>query len=302
MKTMHGNCENEEMKKKIIFVIQEKAEELGRAPKQNEIGYTYKEIQKSFGSMKQALVEANVQEIIEKEKQNILKKVKVLSEELGRIPTQKEIGITHYRIKAYFGSSKEMIALSDVDTTIMKGKNRRTRTKTKEEVLQMVHEEIKELGRVPVYRKLKCRNLVDKHFGSWNEMLEEAGLPKKQRNIRLEKEEILKNIHKKAKELGRTPKINEVEGAKSLIRNLGKGWKELLREEELSSSEEELLNAVRKIGEKLGRTPTCREVPIANVMTYRYGTWNKVLEAAGFEKREKFKGEGAGKKKINKLQ
>lgn len=48
----------EESKKKMMLDIQEKASKLGRAPRQKEIGYTYREIQQCFGSMKEAIRES----------------------------------------------------------------------------------------------------------------------------------------------------------------------------------------------------------------------------------------------------
>ncbi|BCT30477.1 homing endonuclease associated repeat-containing protein [Bacillus velezensis] len=74
---------------------------------------------------------------------------------------------------------------------------------TKKELIQILQQKEKELGRTPKAKEVKQYKAILKLFGSYKKALEAAGLSK---NKKYTEEELISELQKKAKELGRTPK------------------------------------------------------------------------------------------------
>ncbi|WP_231258602.1 homing endonuclease associated repeat-containing protein [Clostridium botulinum] len=120
---------------------------------------------------------------------------------------------------------------------------------TNEQILQIIRDKAKELGRVPKRREVGMWNTIYNRFGSWNNALIEAGLTPKV-IYGLSKEEILGIIKKWAKEHNKTPSISDWTQAKkngeyllevrAIQRKFNLKWNEILQ---LAGLE---VNAIRK--------------------------------------------------------
>lgn len=80
---------------------------------------------------------------------------------------------------------------------------------TDEQLIKIIQDKAKELGRPPRKREVKQHFVIMKRFGSWNKALIKAGLVPAWKTDMLTKEECIALIRKKAKELGRTPYAKE---------------------------------------------------------------------------------------------
>lgn len=136
-------------------------------------------------------------------------------------------------------------------------------------------------------------------FGSWNDVIKEAGLTP---NVRkdISKSELREELQRLAEELGRPPRKYEMTnrgkfGSATYKRKFG-SWSNAIIDAglELSNiqkrySEEELLQKLRDIGNEIeGDLPSTKDLERlggVTVATYRnrFGSWNEALEKAGFE-------------------
>ncbi len=87
---------------------------------------------------------------------------------------------------------------------------------TDDDLIKIIQEKYKELGRVPRRREIKQNGVIRTRFGSWNNALIKAGLIPSRSTEKLTQEDCIKLIRKKAKELGRTPYAREWNEDKTL--------------------------------------------------------------------------------------
>ena len=166
---------------------------------------------------------------------------------------------------------------------------------TDEDLIEILQEKEKELGRSPKAKEVKQWATIIKHFGSFNRGLEAAGLtPGKVRDYT--EEELIEILQYKAKELGRTPKSNEIKQFQTIVKHFGSFNQGLEaaglafnRERSRSNpyTKEELIEILQHKAKKLGRTPTQREVKQAGIIQKHFGSFNKGLEAAGLPTNKK---------------
>lgn len=105
-----------------------------------------------------------------------------------------------------------------------------------EDLIKIIQDKYKELGRVPRRRDVKQFDTITKRFGSWNNALIEAGFVPSWKTEQLTQEDYIDLILKKAKELGRAPYAKEWDEDKTLpgidkIRKVfnGKSWFEIVQ-------------------------------------------------------------------------
>lgn len=114
-------------------------------------------------------------------------------------------------------------------------------------------------------------------------------------------EELVKNLCKVAKELGRSPTMNEISKREdcphhSTYVNRFGSWTCALKTAELESGtrpskipKDKLLSQLRQVANNLGRPPTIQELdekdntPNSSTYITRFGTWITALERAGLE-------------------
>lgn len=78
-----------------------------------------------------------------------------------------------------------------------------------DDLIRIIQDKAKELGRVPRRRDVKQFDVIAKRFGSWNNALIKAGFTPSWKTKEYSREDYIKMIRTKAKELGRTPYARE---------------------------------------------------------------------------------------------
>ncbi|MFQ6009652.1 MAG: homing endonuclease associated repeat-containing protein [Candidatus Aenigmatarchaeota archaeon] len=266
-----------------------------------------------FGSYNNALKEAGLDINVKKGRYTDKKLIELLqnkAKELGRTPSQRGMeedgslpsGRTY---QDRFGSWNEALDAAGLGT------NRDFYTD--KELLSLLKNKAEELGRTPTVREVNTdksmpgASTYSDRFGSWNKAVKAAGL--EPYNQKFEKqysnEELLNVLKKKAKELGRTPHVSDIDADKSIAsiaiyyQRFG-SFKNALKEAGLERknynySDEELVDILKKKHEEAGKSPTAREIdedksiPSSNTYISRFGSWNKALEAANIEPNYKIK-------------
>ncbi|MBU4373433.1 MAG: hypothetical protein KJ714_03125 [Euryarchaeota archaeon] len=215
-------------KNELIVSLQNKAKELGRTPTCRDIEddaqmpslYPYYII---FGSIPNALKQAGMmpnrvgmhKKYTDPELLDILRSK---ARSLGRTPTSEDMdadqslpsGMT-YRYR--FGSFRQAIRKAGLESTI-----RHYVQHSNEELLNMLREKAKTLGRSPIPREIDIDpNMPSsmafrRHFGSIRNAIKEAGLLQSESKacLRYTKEDLLNMLKAKAKELGRVPTQDEL--------------------------------------------------------------------------------------------
>lgn len=139
-------------------------------------------------------------------------------------------------------------------------------------------------------------------FGSWLEALQEAGIPLDPRNVGYDRETLLEHLHTLAEDLGRTPKLADLETVDgpcgtTYSSHFG-SWGAALAEAGLEADpgnrrydKDELLDILRDVAAELGHAPTMAELweredlPTPSAYKYRFGRWNDALREAGLTPR-----------------
>ncbi|MFA9427347.1 homing endonuclease associated repeat-containing protein [Natronorubrum sp. A-ect3] len=173
---------------------------------------------------------------------------------------------------------------------------------TKEELLTELHRLAEELDRTPTTEQMTRLSKYgvgsyQRHFGSWNDALIEAGLAP---NVRIDipREELLEELEGAANRLGRSPTREEIPemskfSAEPYKREFG-SWNEALRASELpvvkreKIADEELLDDLQRVAGELGGTPSRAQMErhgtyFPSIYPKRFGTWNAAVEEAGLE-------------------
>jgi hypothetical protein len=142
-----------------------------------------------------------------------------------------------------------------------------------------------------------------KRFGSWTAALRAAGLPV----VGYDRETLLEMLRELVAKLGRTPVCRELSQlglpwAQTYANHFG-SWTAALAELGLEPKvgntryeRDELLAVLRDLDRELGHAPSQAELrkreglPHPSTYKYRFGSWNKALEAAGLTPRRRMGG------------
>jgi hypothetical protein len=141
-----------------------------------------------------------------------------------------------------------------------------------------------------------------KRFGSWTKALRAAGLPVDPHSVGYDRETLLEMLRELVAELGRVPVSRELPGLGlpnhvTYAKHFG-SWAAALAEIGLEPKvgntrygRDELLDVLRDLDRVLGHAPSQAELkeqeglPHPSTYKYRFGSWNKALEAAGLTPR-----------------
>lgn len=161
-----------------------------------------------------------------------------------------------------------------------------------------------ELGRTPKvvdvqeYCRFSVKTYQDR-YGSWNDALEAAGFDPNKR-MGISEDMLLEEIHRLAKELGRTPLHKDLVKRGKIsskpFRDTFGTWNAALEEAGYTVTyhrgltDEQLLDELKRMAEDLGRAPTLEEMEeegAYGTTTYdsRFGSWTSALKEAGLDLR-----------------
>jgi hypothetical protein len=144
---------------------------------------------------------------------------------------------------------------------------------SKQELIRFVKMKAKELGRTPSLeeinrdKRLPCRSIYYKYFGSYKNALEKAGL--KPKPIGYDCIQILELLKKKAKEIGRVPKMIEIDSDPNMpdtgvYRRCYGTFTTAVRKAGYTPfreySNKEMLKLFKTKAKELGRSPTIIEI------------------------------------------
>ncbi|KRT87143.1 MULTISPECIES: homing endonuclease associated repeat-containing protein [Bacillus] len=198
-------------KEELIEMLKSRAEELGRSPRQREVKQ-YSTIVNHFGTFNNGLEAARLIPNKDYTKEELIEILQQRSKELGRSPKKEEVK-QDQTIRRNFGSFNKGLEAAGLTP----GKRREY---TEEELIDILQNKAKELGRPPKKREVRQWSAIVKHFGSFNKGLEAAGLtPRKRREYT--EEELIHILQEKAKELGRSPKQMEVKQWSTIVKRFG---------------------------------------------------------------------------------
>lgn len=140
-------------------------------------------------------------------------------------------------------------------------------------------------------------NTYERHFGSWNDALREAGLDV-QLPRDIDKSDLVEEFHRLADEVGRAPKQDEMSelGGYTIDPYIARWgtWNNVIEDLGYEANftpnipREELLSALSDLADEVDRTPTAGECQTQcrySLKAYQteFGTWNEALRAAGLE-------------------
>jgi hypothetical protein len=142
-----------------------------------------------------------------------------------------------------------------------------------------------------------------RHFGSWLEALEAAGIEPEPSQTGYAREELLESLRDLAEQLSRAPRMVDTDedprtpSSSTYLRHFG-SWLKALEAagiqpgpRQTGYSRDELLDSLRMLAQELGRAPTGREMsargdlPHATTYWKRFGRWNAAVRAAGLTPR-----------------
>lgn len=170
--------------------------------------------------------------------------------------------------------------------------NYKTRRYTKEVLIEIIQEKAKTLNRTPKRSEIKEACSVVRVFGSFSDGIVAAGLKPTRRKFnrkpcnKTSNQEIIIEIQNKAKELGRTPKISEVDIGKIAINKFG-SWNKALQAAGLevnqkSYTRSEIIQLFQEYAKENNRTPRQCDLSINdNVCRRIFGSWSEAVRAAG---------------------
>ena len=220
-----------------------------------------------------------------------------------------------YSIRKHFGYLKDLNKQLGYDIKLKEAKEKSDRERAIKE-----YKELKEkLGRVPFSTDLPSVSLYGRLFGGWNKFLDFMGEPSERRTMRrsnkvklikykpepLSKEEeskiyqeYVKEYYRIKQELGRVPKIEELEKMCKFsvgshfntvfgTKGKGKGYTFFLKsigDEPYFKrfSDQELIERYKKAKEKVGRIPFLKELKVSSdFFKKRFGGYNNFLLKIG---------------------
>lgn len=163
---------------------------------------------------------------------------------------------------------------------------------TNNELIKKVQKLAKELNKVPERKEFEYQFEAIRSFGTWNNFLKKADLKATRQyvpNEAISNVFLIKDIQKKANELGKTPALREYEYNSYVIRRFGT-WGAFLKEAGLNNVKQGrpkknvpvdfLIKDVQKQAKALGRTPLLREYEYRSYAIRHFGTWRTFLKKA----------------------
>lgn len=242
---------------------------------------------------------------MEIDRNKLILEMQRLSKELGKTPSKKDIKAhSKYKLNQYI---KTFSTLTNAwkCAGLQPNTNCFTKKYSNEEILKEINRVAKNLNKTPTYdelnhlSKIRPRTMVDR-FGSFNNAIISAGLVPHNYNVK--EKEIIEEIVRISKKLGKTPsekeftthsilsadlvklrfgRFNKALVMAGLRVNIGRGL-----------SFEDIKSEIERISKLLNKTPTRREL-IKYSKTFRSikavllatksKTWNECLTKCGFE-------------------
>lgn len=192
------NTPQEYSDQELLTHLQNLADELDKTPSSkdmNEHGDHHTETYRQrFDSWNNALEEAGLEKnrddprkgTVEERKQHLLDELAELTEDLGRVPTQKEVrkytNHSHNTYYKHFGSIKQAVEQTDLDLdTIDTSRKTHPRSITNDELLEELRRLADELDRPPKVNDIKTKGKYSytpyrDRFDSHDDALRQAGL------------------------------------------------------------------------------------------------------------------------------
>jgi len=219
-------------------------------------------------------------------KNELLSMIRSRAESIARTPLTKYFPYSS-SVRYKFDSWNSAIQLSGLDPNTRKGIPKYSRS----ELIQMIQEKAKEIGRTPRYVDFKKASTAIHRFGSWNNALKEAGLEPNARTKghKFNRDELIELIRKKSQKLGHSPSFREFHYSSQASQLFG-SWNKALRASGLKVrktnpinkfTDHELLSMIRDLFIKLGHTPRTNDFKHFSMAAYRFDSWNNAVKMAG---------------------
>ncbi|MBI2557982.1 hypothetical protein HYW20_01560 [Candidatus Woesearchaeota archaeon] len=233
-------------KEELIRIIQDYSKAIERTPKMKEVACDrnlppINRFIKIFGSWNSTLENAGlkINAIGKYDNNYLLKKLVDIKRKVQRNPKLEDLKYFEDSPSSFvyfrrFGSWNNALRLAGLKINVRKDYK-------KEELLKLLKDKAKELGRSPKIEDLGPKNSMpdkdpyERCFGGFNKALEAAGLEVMYVFRKWTKEEVIKWLKYKYEELGRTPGIRDFDNdsrtpAKNVVRKLFGNWTNALRE------------------------------------------------------------------------
>lgn len=330
----------------IVAGLRRLEKELGHVPRRKEVDQceylpVSLTIIRKFGPWAEILEMAGFEPTVhfvtnrEKTPEAIIRNLKRFADELGRTPTNRELGFCHYlpsntTIVREFGSWNGALNAAGLRLNPKCRGGRRVYW-TDERILESLREFYERIGRVP-YRsafgkaysfEFPSYSTVTKKFGSLKNAVIKAGVEEFcERKARWTDEEILEGLRAFCKEIGHTPSYDELRMTynfrtprpATVVRRFGslenafsKAGIEVIRRSKTRWTDEQILESLRAIYKEIGHAPSCDELkmtynfrtPCPTTVTERFGSLREAITKAGIkEPGKKFDGRIFGGNKV----
>lgn len=225
--------------------------------------------------------------------EELLEKIRITTKELGRIPKTAEVKSYITIIKKFQTWDNALKQAGYTKEEIYKSRNQYT----DDELLNIIKNKTKELGRIPYLKEIKQCNIISKRFGSWNNALKLAGY-ENTKNKEFTREELLELIRCRYKKTGNIPKISEFEFKFYIYKFFG-SWNNALKlagiemksdkkkiksnERKKKYSDEDLLQKIKNKYNELGEIPKSYQVENYTIIIRRFNGWDNALKKAGVD-------------------
>ncbi|MBR3414501.1 DEAD/DEAH box helicase family protein [Candidatus Saccharibacteria bacterium] len=237
--------------------------------------------------------------------EELIELLQTKAKSLGRTPTKKDVdsdnGMPSSDTYANrFGSWNKALEAARLSPSQYR--------RTDKELIDLLKAKAESLGRTPMKNDIRLDSnmpnvsIYARRFGSWKKALRMAGLLINR--YRISDEKLIELLKAKAKSLGRTPTEKDIKLDSSMPSSTTyakrfDSWNQaleaagLLVNHRFNCADEKLITLLRAKAESLGRTPTKRDIKSDSSMpsyhTYisKFGSWNKVLEAASLSSKSK---------------
>lgn len=178
----------------------------------------------------------------------------------------------------------------------------------KDKIIESILLFVEEHGKVPVRRdfdkskgKYPGRETIRRHFGSWNNTIEAAGLnPNRKRKSWVE-QELIESIQLFYEEHGKIPQTKDFEKSEgkypscsTIIKQFG-SWNKAIEVSGFNPNvqktwtKQEIIESIQLFVEEYGKIPVRRDFeksegkyPNFTTVVVYFGSWNRAIEASGF--------------------
>lgn len=299
----------------MLGLLLVKADELGRTPTSEDVDNdprmphpgTYAE---RFGSFTKALLMVGLRPSQWKglSDEELLEMLRAKARDLGRTPTMKDVdddpNMPSFQMYiSRFGSFTEALERAGLELTC----SRRWTRVSDAKLLELLVEKAEELGRMPTRKdvnddpNMPSSASYARRFGSFTKALELVGFGSIRHRQRWTNEEMLAALVKKSGELGRTPRMEDVDNDPDMpstvlylerfgsfvkaVELAGLHWNDY----RIKWTDAELLDMLQFKAHELGRAPSVREIdndpnmPSSTTYKGRFKSFARALELAGLE-------------------